>query len=69
VWGLLTEARVPVVVHAGHAPVGTEYTGPGPGLGLGQEWLRKVCWDNPVALFSAGTAGVPPGSGEPAGGG
>jgi hypothetical protein len=30
VWGLLTEARVPVVVHAGHAPVGTEYTGPGP---------------------------------------
>jgi len=161
VWGLLTEARVPVVVHAGHAPVGTEYTGPGPfgalmkrypdltaivahlgapdygpflrmaadyervaldttmvftgffdklapfpagalplardlglagkillgsdfpnipypyarqlsglaGLGLGQEWLRKVCWDNPVALFPAGTAGVPPGSGEPASGG
>ena len=30
VWGLLAEARVPVVVHAGHAPVGTEYTGPGP---------------------------------------
>jgi predicted TIM-barrel fold metal-dependent hydrolase len=30
VWGLLTEARVPVVVHAGHAPVGTENTGPGP---------------------------------------
>jgi predicted TIM-barrel fold metal-dependent hydrolase len=161
VWGLLTEARVPVVVHAGHAPVGTEYTGPGPfgalmkrypdltaivahlgapdygpflrmaadyervaldttmvftgffdklapfpagalplardlglagkillgsdfpnipypyarqlsglaGLGLGQEWLRKVCWDNPVALFPAGPAGVPPESGEPAGGG
>ncbi len=30
VWGLLAEARVPVVVHAGHAPVGTENTGPGP---------------------------------------
>jgi uncharacterized protein len=30
VWGLLAEAGVPVVVHAGHAPVGTEYTGPGP---------------------------------------
>ena len=29
VWGLLAEARVPVVVHAGHAPVGTENTGPG----------------------------------------
>jgi uncharacterized protein len=30
VWGLLAEAGVPVVVHAGHAPVGTEHTGPGP---------------------------------------
>jgi uncharacterized protein len=30
VWGLLAEAGVPVVVHAGHAPVGTENTGPGP---------------------------------------
>jgi len=30
VWGMLSEARVPVVVHAGHAPVGTEHTGPGP---------------------------------------
>jgi uncharacterized protein len=30
VWGLLAEARVPVVLHAGHAPVGTEHTGPGP---------------------------------------
>ena len=30
VWGLLAEARVPVVVHAGHAPVGTDNTGPGP---------------------------------------
>jgi len=143
VWGLLAEAGVPVVVHAGHAPVGTEHTGPGPfgsvlarhpglaaivahmgapdyeaflrlaadyervaldttmiftsffddlapfpaaalplvrelglsgkillgsdfpniphpyarqvgglaRLGLGEDWLRAVCWDNPVALF------------------
>jgi predicted TIM-barrel fold metal-dependent hydrolase len=143
VWGLLAEAGVPVVVHAGHAPVGTEHTGPGPfgallarypaltaiiahmgapdyeaflrlaadygrvaldttmiftqffdaiapfpaaalplardlglagkillgsdfpniphpyarqvaglaGLGLGADWLRAVCWDNPVAMF------------------
>ena len=156
VWGLLAEARVPVVIHAGHAPVGTEHTGPGPfgalmvrypeltaivahmgapdygaflrlaadydrvaldttmiftgffdklapfpaaalplardlglagkillgsdfpnipypyahqigglaRLGLGDAWLRAVCWDNPVALF-----GVPPESGEAAGGG
>ncbi|MFG2167041.1 amidohydrolase family protein [Micromonospora chersina] len=28
VWGLLAEAGVPVVVHAGHAPVGTAHTGP-----------------------------------------
>jgi len=143
VWGLLAEARVPVVVHAGHAPVGTDNTGPGPfgslmarypdltaivahlgapdygaflrmaadyervaldttmvftgffdklapfpagalplarelgmagkillgsdfpnlpypyarqlaglaGLDLGEDWLRAVCWDNPVAMF------------------
>jgi hypothetical protein len=30
VWDLLTQARTPVVIHAGHAPAGTEYTGPGP---------------------------------------
>jgi uncharacterized protein len=30
VWGLLSEAKVPVVVHAGHAPVGTDHTGPAP---------------------------------------
>jgi hypothetical protein len=29
-WGLVAEAGVPVVVHAGHAPVGTGNTGPGP---------------------------------------
>ena len=33
-------------------------------LGLGEQWLRRVCWDNPVALF-----GAPPGSAEPADGG
>ncbi len=30
VWDLLEQARTPVVVHAGHAPVGTAHTGPGP---------------------------------------
>ncbi len=30
VWGLLAEAGIPVVIHAGHAPVGTAHTGPGP---------------------------------------
>ncbi|WP_076467442.1 amidohydrolase family protein [Micromonospora avicenniae] len=30
VWGLLAEAGVPVVVHVGHAPVGTAHTGPEP---------------------------------------
>jgi hypothetical protein len=152
VWGLLAEAGVPVVVHAGHAPVGTEHTGPGPfgsllarhrrlpaiiahmgapdyeaflrlaadyervaldttmifteffdklapfpatarplardlglagkillgsdfpnipypyarqiagleRLGLGDAWLRAVCWENPVAMF-----GSPPEQGQP----
>ena len=30
VWGLLAEAGIPVVIHAGHAPVATTYTGPEP---------------------------------------
>jgi predicted TIM-barrel fold metal-dependent hydrolase len=30
VWGLLSEAGVPVVIHAGHMPIGNEHTGPGP---------------------------------------
>jgi uncharacterized protein len=30
VWGLLAEAGVPVVVHAGHAPIPATYTGPEP---------------------------------------
>jgi predicted TIM-barrel fold metal-dependent hydrolase len=122
VWGLLADAGVPVVVHAGHSPVGTEHTGPGPfgtllarhqgltaivaldttmiftdffdklapfpasalpmarelglagkillgsdfpnipypyarqisglaRLGFGDDWLRAVCWDSPVAMF------------------
>jgi uncharacterized protein len=29
-WGVLAEARVPVVIHAGSGPVGTEHTGPEP---------------------------------------
>jgi hypothetical protein len=30
VWGLLAEAAVPVIVHAGSGPVANGYTGPGP---------------------------------------
>jgi uncharacterized protein len=30
VWGLLTDAGIPVVMHAGHAPAATEYTGAEP---------------------------------------
>jgi hypothetical protein len=30
VWGLLADAAVPVVIHAGHAPVATAHTGPAP---------------------------------------
>lgn len=30
VWGLLAEARIPVVVHCGSGPVAAAYTGPGP---------------------------------------
>ncbi|MEV1145752.1 amidohydrolase family protein [Micromonospora sp. NPDC049799] len=30
VWGMLADAGVPVVTHAGHAPVGTDHTGPDP---------------------------------------
>lgn len=30
VWGLLADAGTPIVVHAGHAPVGTAHTGPEP---------------------------------------
>jgi predicted TIM-barrel fold metal-dependent hydrolase len=30
VWGLLADAGLPVVIHAGHAPVGTVHTGPEP---------------------------------------
>jgi hypothetical protein len=37
VWDLLKDAGTPVVMHAGHAPAGTGYTGPGPVT----ELLRK----------------------------
>lgn len=30
VWGVIEDAGVPVVIHAGSGPVGTPYTGPGP---------------------------------------
>ncbi|GLZ29238.1 amidohydrolase [Lentzea sp. NBRC 105346] len=30
VWGLLSEAGVPIVMHAGHVPIGNEHTGPDP---------------------------------------
>jgi uncharacterized protein len=30
VWGVVADAGVPVVLHAGSGPVGTEHTGPGP---------------------------------------
>jgi len=30
VWGLLAEAGIPVVIHAGHAPAPAAHTGPGP---------------------------------------
>ncbi len=34
VWAMLAEAGTPVVIHAGHAPVPTAYTGPGQFAGL-----------------------------------
>jgi len=40
VWGLLAEAGVPVVVHAGHAPVATAHTGPGQFAALLSEHRR-----------------------------
>jgi predicted TIM-barrel fold metal-dependent hydrolase len=40
VWGLLAEAGIPVVIHAGHAPVPTVHTGPGPFAALMSEHPR-----------------------------
>jgi predicted TIM-barrel fold metal-dependent hydrolase len=34
VWDLLAQTATPVVIHAGHAPAGTTYTGPAPFTGL-----------------------------------
>jgi len=60
VWGLLAEARVPVVVHCGSGPTPGPFTGPGPisevlarhpRLDLGTPWLRAVCYHNAVRLL------------------
>lgn len=40
VWGLLAESGVPVVVHAGHAPVAAGYTGPAPFAALLSRYPR-----------------------------
>jgi predicted TIM-barrel fold metal-dependent hydrolase len=50
VWGLLADAGVPVVVHAGHAPVGTAHTGPIP---FGQVLARHPSLTAVVAHLGA----------------
>ena len=49
VWGLLAEAGTPVVVHAGHAPVGNGFTGPAP--------LARVLAAHPALSSSSPTWG------------
>lgn len=51
VWGLLAEASVPVVVHAGSGPVATPYTGPGP--------LRAVLARHPRLVAVVAHLGAP----------
>lgn len=51
VWGLLAEAGTPVVVHAGHAPVGNEFTGPAP--------LARVLAAHPRLAVVAAHLGAP----------
>lgn len=51
VWGVLAEAGVPVVVHAGSGPVATPYTGPGP--------LRAVLERHPSLTVVAAHCGAP----------
>ena len=51
VWGLLAEAGTPVVVHAGHAPVGNEFTGPAP--------LRRVLARHPRLAVVVAHLGAP----------
>jgi predicted TIM-barrel fold metal-dependent hydrolase len=50
-WGVLAEAAVPVVVHAGSGPVGTEHTGPGP--------LRGVLGRHPALTAVVAHCGAP----------
>jgi predicted TIM-barrel fold metal-dependent hydrolase len=51
VWGLLAEAGTPVVVHAGHAPVGNDFTGPAP--------LRRVLARHPRLAVVVAHLGAP----------
>jgi predicted TIM-barrel fold metal-dependent hydrolase len=51
VWGLLAEAGVPVVVHAGSGPVGNAYTGPEP--------LRRVLARHPRLVAIVAHMGAP----------
>ena len=51
VWGALAEAGTPVVVHAGHAPVGNDFTGPAP--------LRRVLARHPRLAVVAAHLGAP----------
>lgn len=51
VWGLLADAAVPVVIHAGHAPVGSEYTGPEP--------VRSVLSRHPRLTLVVAHLGMP----------
>lgn len=50
-WGVLAEAGVPVVVHAGSGPVATEHTGPGP--------LRAVLARHPSLTAVVAHCGAP----------
>lgn len=50
-WGLLAEAATPVVVHAGHAPVGNDFTGPAP--------LRRVLARHPRLTVVVAHLGAP----------
>jgi predicted TIM-barrel fold metal-dependent hydrolase len=51
VWGQLTEARVPVVVHCGSGPFPGTYTGPGP--------FREVLARHPALTVIIAHAGAP----------
>jgi predicted TIM-barrel fold metal-dependent hydrolase len=51
VWGLLAEAGTPVVVHAGHAPVGNDFTGPAA--------LRRVLARHPRLAVVVAHLGAP----------